>query len=503
MNIKDGSKFREDQQLTCDALIIGSGAGGAVLAKELAQGGQSVIIIEEGDQHPSSSHRDLPFQAVQRLYRDKGFTTTLGTPSIPLPMGRVWGGTTLINSGTCFRTPEHIFNHWQKTFGLTDLNPQRFDPYFERVERNLHVAPADFGVMGKSNLLFHEFLQKNWPAGKPLLRNTKYCDGRGFCCYGCPTGAKQSMEQNYLPQAIKLGAKGFVNTKLERLITRNKKIVGALANFLDKNGRPTGHQITVLSKNTFLCTGSLMTPAILKKNKIASRNKHVGKHLSLHPATKVYAQFAEDIFGWEGTPQAYYSDVFNQDGVTFEGIFVPPDIVALTAPFVGNKFVEFMNHYRKIASFGFLIEDSSEGSIYNLPLLGPTILYDINKADVEKFKKGVLFLAQLFLRGGAEKVFTLLHGHTEITSEEDLKKLEHAKIKNSDIESMAFHPLGSCRMGMSAARAVVGPDFKVFGHENLYICDGSVIPSSLGVNPQISIMAFATALAEQILGRLS
>lgn len=155
-----------------------------------------------------------------------------------------------------------------------------------------------------------------------------------------------------------------------------------------------------------------------------------------------------------------------------------------------------MKNYSKIASFGFLIEDESEGQIYNFPLIGRQIFYQLNQRDADKFKKGVVFLTRLFLEGGAKKIMTLIHGHSTINSIAELEKLEKAKIRPWDIECMAFHPLGTCRMGTSEKTGVVGPDFQVFGHENLYVCDGSVIPSSLGVNPQVSIMSFATHCAE-------
>lgn len=181
---------------------------------------------------------------------------------------------------------------------------------------------------------------------------------------------------------------------------------------------------------------------------------------------------------------------------------MPPDVAAMTVPLFGDRLTQFMRDYRHMASFGFLIEDSSEGRVVNLPFLGPTIFYNFTKRDVERMRKGVSFLTRLFLEGGASKVYTMIQGYTEVSSMEELKRLEEGKIEAKDIGSMAFHPLGTCRMSFSSDHGVVGLDQQVFGWEGVYVADGSVIPSSLGVNPQITIMAFANRLASGLLASI-
>jgi len=499
--IIDGSAQREDLEAKFDAIIIGSGAGGAVLAKELAEGGLRVALLEEGGYHPLSEHRDLAYQAVRRLYRDRGFTTTLGKPTIPVPLGRALGGTTVINSGTCFRTPTRIFEHWQKDLGLTALDEAEFEPMFERIEKELNVTESEFEVMSRANTLIHEILLKKGIAGKPLKRNVRGCDGCGFCCYGCTSGAKQSMDVSYIPKALNAGAVAYTNTKFSKLLHRNKKVIGVEGVFLNRTGRRTSYRIRLKAPLVVMAAGTLLTPQLLKQNGVATKNKNLGRNITIHPATKVFARFKEEIRGWEGTPQSYYLDLFSNEGIMFEGIFVPPDIAAITAPFIGKQLHDFMRDYGHMASFGFLIEDSSTGRIVKLPFLGPTIFYRLNKIDLERIKKGVAFLARTFLEGGADKVYSIIHGHTELNTIEQIEALEKAELDPGDVECMAFHPLGSCRMGASPESGVVDTNNAVFGWEGLYVCDGSIIPSSLGVNPQITIMAFATRLAYQILGK--
>jgi choline dehydrogenase-like flavoprotein len=356
--------------------------------------------------------------------------------------------------------------------------------------------------MSRANVIFHELLAKKGIKGRALKRNIRNCEGCGFCCYGCPSGAKQSMDVSYLPKAFARGAKAFTNCSFERLVVEGKsKVTGIVGRFHDGAGKSTGRIATLSAPIVILAAGTIYTPQLLRNNGVAVENRHLGRNLTLHPATKVFARFDEQIRGWEGTPQAYYLDTLADEGITFEGIFVPPDVAAMTVPFVGRRLNEFMRDYAHMASFGFMISDSSTGRVVKLPLVGTTVLYNMMPEDVEKIRKGVAFLSRLFLEGGATKVYTLLHGYTELASEQDVRRLESGRLRADDIDGMAFHPLGTCRMGISPEAGVVGPDYRVFGWDGLYVCDGSVIPSSLGVNPQVTIMAFATRLAFQILGK--
>jgi choline dehydrogenase-like flavoprotein len=326
-----------------------------------------------------------------------------------------------------------------------------------------------------------------------------------MCAYGCDSGAKQAMDVSYLPKAMKAGAKAFVNARVEEILTDTASggaAVGVLAQALDTEGKPIGHRLRLEGRMTLLAAGTFHTPALLKRNRLARGNRHLGRHLTLHPATKVFAEFDEEIRGWEGTPQAYYLDTFHGEGIMFEGIFTPPDIAGMSVPFIGPKMVDFLRSYSRMTSFGFLISDESEGRMVNLPFIGPSFLYSLTQGDTDRIQKGVAFLARTFLKGGAKRVIPLLHGDWELRTEKDLAEFEKARFKSSDVECMAFHPLGTCRMAPDAERGVVSEGNEVFGTPGLYVCDGSVIPSSLGVNPQLTIMALATRLSEKLLGKI-
>ncbi|MBI3543876.1 MAG: GMC family oxidoreductase [Deltaproteobacteria bacterium] len=490
--IVDGAHTGKDLEERFDAVVIGSGAGGAVVAKELAEGGMRVAVLEEGAHHKTTSHTDLPYEAISRLYRDKGFTTTVGKPAIPVPMGRALGGTTVINSGTCFRTPTKVLEHWERDLGLHSLTEASFNPFFERVEREINVVDGEFKVMSRANTIIHEALSKRGTPGKALKRNIRGCEGCGFCCYGCPSGAKQSMDVSYLPKAFLAGAKAFTNTKFERFLTEGRRVVGVEATFHRDSGPSTGHRLTIKAPLVILAAGTIHSPQLLRNNGVAVENRNLGRNLTLHPATKVFARFDEEVNGWQGTPQAYYSDLLKDQGITFEGIFVPPDVAAMTVPFVGRRLNEFMRDYKHMAAFGFLISDSSTGRVVRLPFVGTTVLYNFQEADIEKFRTAIAFLARVFLEAGANKVYTLLHGYSELSSEADIQRLEKGRLKAEDIDGMAFHPLGTCGAGRVAR-------WDQRAGEGVMIADGSVVPESLGVNPQVTIAAFGLRAAEKLL----
>jgi choline dehydrogenase-like flavoprotein len=308
------------------------------------------------------------------------------------------------------------------------------------------------------------------------------------------------MDVSYLPKAHAAGAKAYTHARVRDIVTDPKtgEARGVLAEAVTRNGKRTGYNVAIRAPRVVLAAGTFHTPQLLKRNKIAFGNRHVGKHLTLHPATKMFAEFDEEIRGWEGTPQAYYSEELHDDGIMFEGIFTPPEMAGLTIPFTGKKLVDFMKRYAHMASFGLMIADDTEGRLIKLPFFGYTYYYNLSPTDVRRFQKGVAFLARAFFSGGAKRVYPIVRGW-EFHSIGDVARFEAAKISSADFDCMAFHPLGTCRMSSSPKDGVVNQNHEVHGHPGLYICDGSVIPTALGVNPQLTIMAFATRFAQRLL----
>jgi choline dehydrogenase-like flavoprotein len=383
--------------------------------------------------------------------------------------------------------------------GLRGLSASDLDPYYKKVEERIHVARTDPEVAGENAHVVERGAKKLGLSGGYLLRNAKGCAGSGRCPFGCPSGAKQSMERSYLPRASAAGARIFSRCRVDRILIKNGRAVGLQAHTLPLDpGR--SRTITVRAKTVVLAGGSINTPILLKRNGLGG--PAVGKHLHIHPAAKLVALMDAPV-GGQGVPQSYYVDELHDEGVMLEGAYVPPEFAAVALPYFGARHRELMEQTDRLATFGMMVTDTSEGRV-RMGLGGsPVMFYDLNQHDADAFKKGILLCARIFFAAGAKAVFPALPGFDRIESEAELSRLEATKIAPADLELIAFHPLGTCRIGLEPRSSVVDLDLAVHGIGGLLITDGSVIPGSIGVNPQLTIMALATRAAERVAAQVS
>ena len=481
--------------IECDAVVIGSGAGGAVVARELAETGHAVIVLEEGAFYDRTHFdgRALPMQKL--LYRNMGATFSVGNVGIPIPVGKTVGGSTTVNSGTCYRVPSRVLRKWRDQHGLTALTDDAMAAYYARVEDVIGVAPAQAEHLGGVARVIARGCDRLGYRHQPLRRNAPDCDGKGVCCFGCPTDAKRSTNVSYIPLALKAGAELFHGAKVTRILTEGGRAVGVEATTGD-------HTITVRARAVVVACGALMTPVLLADNGLCRASGMLGKNLTIHPAMGSFGVFDEDISGFNAIPQGYAIEEFHDQGILFEGASTPLDIGMATVPFVGPRLIELAERFDRVAMFGFMIEDTSRGRVRSVRGQ-PLISYVLNDHDVARLKRGVEILARVFLAAGATSVLPLVHGFDELRSERDLGRLRRAKLRARDFEPSAYHPLGTARMGVDPRRSVVGPDFQAHDVPGLFITDGAVMPSSLAVNPQLTIMAMATRAAESIAEALS
>ncbi len=490
-----------DEEIECDVVVVGTGAGGAVVAKELAEAGHAVVLVEEGRWFTRADFNGRTGEMQRKLYRDMGATVSLGNVPIPIPVGVSVGGTTTINSGTCYRAPARIFAEWGQRFGLHDYSAARMAPYYERVEAILGVETADMRTVGGVGRVIARGADKlGWRHG-PLRRNAPGCDGQGVCCFGCPTDAKRSTNVSYVPLALKAGAEIYTSARVERILTENGRAVGVRAQGRDDHGRC--HGLTVRARSVVVACGTLMTPLLLEASGLGLSSGQLGHHLTIHPALGAIAMYDERIDGDRSIPQGYAIEEFHDEGILFEGAFVPPDLAAATFPQLGDELLELLDNYHRMACFALIIEDTSSGRVRPGPGGRPLITYWLNDHDVSRLKRGVGLLAEVFFAGGAKMVVPPVHGFDRLTGPDDLARLRSAKLHARDFDLTAYHPLGTARMGTDPKKSVVGPDFQLHDTRGLYVVDGSVIPTSPAVNPQMTIMALATRAAETIGHRLS
>lgn len=482
-----------------DVCVVGSGAGGAVIAKELAEAGCRVVVIEEGAYFTQEDFTGPLFDRVQRFYRDQGTTMALGWPPIPLPIGKAVGGTTVVNSGTCFRTPATVLDEWRRNHGLDDLDATAMAPRFERVEAVINVRPVPWDLLGKNATTFHRGVEALGLHGAPITRNIGDCHGCGECAFGCPSDAKQAMHLSYLPRAEARGAVIYARCRAERLLMDGDRVRGVEATILDDGEAIRGH-LRVRARTTVLAAGALHTPLLLRRSALA-RSRHVGRHLRIHPAAAVAGIFAEEIYAWRGTLQSYYvDDLLASDGLMVEVTSPLPGVTAGAHPAVGREAQTLLARYRHLVSAGVFVADSSEGTVAGVR--APRIYYRLNTRDAGQLLKGIAFIGKILFAAGAESVYTGLPGATYLTHPHDLAALAGRPLGPTALALTGFHPMGTCRMSRSPEAGVVGPYGEVFGAPGLYVADASVLPSCAGVNPQVTIMALATRTAEHLIAHV-
>ncbi|MEA2132917.1 MAG: hypothetical protein QOC68_826 [Solirubrobacteraceae bacterium] len=488
--IVDGSRITGERVVRADVCVIGSGAGGAVVAKELAEAGMRVVLLEEGEHITADAFTARPRDMLPRLYRDAAQHATLGRPPILLPLGRAVGGTTLVNSGTCFRTPDAVLERWRREFGLHDLTPEALAPHFERVERELNVQPVPPELAGANARIARRGAERLGWSGDFIHRNVRGCVGSGVCAYGCPANAKQHVGVTYVPKAHAAGATTYAGVRARRIERRGHRATGVDAS-TSGGGRLRVHADTVV-----VAAGAIHTPALLARNGLGGESGQLGRNLSLHPATAVWAVMDEVVDMARGVPQSYFIDEFASDGIMLEGIAGPPDYVAMGLPAAGERHRELMDGYRSLAQFGLMVRDDSRGRVHSLGG-HPVVRYDISAADTARVKRGLEHLAELFWAAGAHTVLLPIARLQEL-HDGDSAPLHELDLRPEDLKLLAFHPLGSARMDARPSHGVLDGDGRVHGTEGVYVCDGSAIPSSLGVNPQITIMTLATRLAAHL-----
>lgn len=494
----------ESSTIPCDVVIVGTGAGGAPLAAQLAKRGYAVAMIEEGHYYRRPDFAGAPEERLARFWRDGGMNVAIGNSGIVVPTGRMVGGSTAINSGTCFDTPDGVLREWLDQGFPSDFEPENFRRYLDKTREVLGVEPAQRPWLGAIADRVAEGAEALAREGfelehGPLPRNAPGCDGQGLCAFGCPTGAKRSADVSWVPMALDAGAFCFTGMSVKRLLTRGNRVAAIEARGQDSSGAQ--RTLRIKARAVVLAAGTLETPMLLANNGIDL--PRLGKGLSVHPALGALARF-EDSLGapWNAIPQSYGVEGLVDERVRFEGFTSPPSLTAPTLPFHGAELTRWMDQLDHVGQYGFMVRDHNDGQVRRGPNGRPLILKSVSNDVLELFKRGSAVLAELLLRGGAAEVATGIAGVGNVETIADARAISTAPVKARDFRSMAFHPLGTCAMGANARSGVVDFNHRVFGTQNLYVVDGSSVPTSLGVNPQVTIMSMALRAADVLSAQL-
>ena len=492
-NVFTRADLHHDTVIDCDVVVVGSGAGGAPVAAELAEAGYDVVVVEEGSYYQTRDFTANTSQMVRQLYRDGGATVAIGNPPIMFQEGRAVGGSTVINGGMSWRTPDDILARWRREAGLADLTAQQLEPYYERVEKRIHVAPMDEDAIGRDNWLLKQGADALGWEVVGNLRNQAHCVGSNRCAFGCPTGAKQSALVSYIPRALHFGARVYADFRVERITFHGKRATGVI-------GRSaSGHHVVVRAKLVVAACGAIQTPALLVRSGVAARSGAIGRNLSLHPNVKVVAIFDEAVTGWKGAHQAFQVREFVDEGLgCFAAVNLPPSIIATSLPQRGRQLGQLMGAYDKMVVAGLLCEDTTTGHVQTIAGR-PQAFYQLSKRDAANLQRGLVLLSELLFAAGAKRILLPFHRARELASADEARHLLGATVAPKDWEVVTVHMMGTARMGTDRLRSVTDAYGFVHDTDRLLVADASLFPSPCRVNPMETIMALATRSAGHVI----
>lgn len=490
-------------ELKADAVVVGSGAGGAVTAYELAREGLDVVVLEAGPYVPSHEFTEKFNDMLEKIYQDHGGQTN-ADGDLLLLQGRCVGGSTVVNGCVAFRTPDFILEDWQRDFGLKELTPAALAPYFERVERNLAIHENEEWEIARHSQLVRDGAQKLGWSVKPFKRNISQCALTGHCLSGCKTERKQSMLVTYLPWAAAHGAKIYADTMVTRVLSENGRATGVQAQVVDpENGKVA--DMTVTADRVVLAAGAVQTPLLLQKSALANSSGMVGKNFACHPSMFVLARYPEPVHAWHGALLGVYVDEFMdpaKGGFILEaGGLGAAEMAMLTEPGTGTPFMKYMEDMKHHSGIVTLIHDHNVGEI-SWDDDNKRVDYRISDQDFPAMQAAIKASARIQFAAGAEKVFMPTSEPLEIPSVDQIDAVVDAMTNApANLRLVSYHPQGSCRMGADPARSVTNVYGETHDVKGLYVADASLLPTSIIVNPQVTVYALANWVADHMLGR--
>jgi choline dehydrogenase-like flavoprotein len=510
----DGAKLRAPQTMEADVAIIGSGAGGGVAAEILALAGLKVLLLEEGALRTSDSFRDMDEgRAMRELYQE-GAARATSDGAIAVLQGRSVGGSTTVNWTSSFRTPEPTLKFWAAEHEVVGHSVDEMKPWFEQMEKRLDVTLWE-AQNPNNSVLMRGCKSLGWEV-HAIPRNVRGCWNSGYCGMGCPVNAKQSMLVSTIPEALKHGATLVHRLRVRQLQHADGKITGAVGDALRDDGRtPSGTLVTIKAKHFIAAGGAINTPALLLRSQLPDPHQRLGQRTLIHPVVLSLAQMPERIDPFHGAPQSTASDHFQwKDGATGPmgyKLEVPPIFPGIGAGVLNafgdelRKEMSALEHTNAVLALlrdGF-VEQSPGGSVRLADDGSPLLDYDFSDYVWEGARRAYLSMAELQFAAGAQRVRAAHIDASYQTSWNDAKKAIAAlPLQKFRASLFTAHLMGGCAMSQNPKRGVVDSRGRHHQLSNLSVMDGSVFPTSIGANPQLSIYGLtaqnATTLAKAL-----
>ena len=511
-----GQREATPTTLECDVAIIGSGAGAGITADLLSAAGLKLVIIEEGPLKSSRDFRQVESEAYPSLYQESAGRKT-ADKAINILQGRCVGGSTTVNWTSSFRTPSSTLTYWREHFGLAELTDAAMSPWFYQAEQRLNIGPW-LTPPNENNELLRRGALRLGIAAAAIQRNVKGCANLGSCGLGCPTNAKQSMLVTTIPAALDRGATLLIETRAERFELRGGRIVALHCVAVQPNGGVAdGAQHTrIVARHYVLAGGAINSPGLLLRSQVPDPHQRLGARTFLHPVVLSSALFEQRVAGWEGAPQTIYSDHFLDtgpiDGPIGYKLEVPPMhpmIFATSLPGFGRdaaaKLAQFPHRQTVLALMRDGFHADSAGGRVRLRGDGSAELaYPLTDFVMDGARRALLTMAELQFAAGAKTVYA---GHEMAppypswgAAREDINALPMKPLLTKVVSA---HVMGGCGMAADESRGVVRPDGVHWQLDNLSVHDGSLFPTSIGANPQLSVYGLTNKLATNLALRLA
>jgi choline dehydrogenase-like flavoprotein len=473
---------------SCDVVVVGTGAGGGAAAAVLAEGGAKVILLEAGRRFLPQDLKPRASWGYANLYQGKGVRITRGNVFVPVMSGEAVGGGTFVNSAICFRAADDTLSAWARDFGLDFAHPADMAPVFAEVERDIDVRKTEPTHARGNNLIFKRGVDAlGWKNGDFISRNAPGCVGCGVCQFGCPVAGKGSVDRNYLPRAVRHGAAIYTQAKVDRVMLERGGATGVSGSF------DGGKSFEIRARQVVLAGGAFGTPLVLMRSGLGGESGHLGRNLHIHPCVGTTAFFPDPVHLWDGVTQGYYVDDFAH-GIALETFSATPEVFFSVMP---RKTIS-PARTKFLAAAGAMIRDESSG--WFTPSGDDiAIHYNLGDADRRRVIEGLRRVAQVFFAAGAQEVLPGLPGVPLQSSPEATLAFLTDDVPANRLPLQASHPQGTARMAADPRQGVVRPDGRVHGTENLWVADATLFPTAVGVNPQVTIMAFAKVIARNVL----
>ncbi|MGZ5201355.1 MAG: GMC family oxidoreductase N-terminal domain-containing protein [Telluria sp.] len=512
----DASSLLGDQAMEADVVVVGTGAGGGVTAEILALAGLKVLIVEEGALKSSKDFKMREAEAYPSLYQESASRKT-ADKAINILQGRTVGGSTTVNWTSSFRTSPSTLDWWQRHFGLADYNEQALAPWFEMMEARLNVSNWQAAPNENNDLLRRGAAKLGIPTAA-IRRNVRGCWNLGYCGMGCPTNAKQSMLVTTIPSALDHGATLVTRARAERFEIKGEHADELLCVALDANGlAPTGRVLRLRAKHFVVAGGAINSPALLMRSGVPDPHGLLGKRTFLHPTLISAALYDEPVNGFSGAPQTIYSDHFLQtqpiDGPLGYKLEVPPMhpvLLATTMTGFGQQHADLMRQFPHMQGMLALLRDGfhddARGGEVKLHDGAPVLDYPLTDALWDGARRGILTMAEIQFAAGAKAVQPAHEMAQPYRSWSEAKQsIAALPFRPQVVKVASAHVMGGCGMAGDEKLGVTTPDGRYRYLANLSVHDGSLFPTSIGANPQLSIYGItarlASGLAHALTGR--